>query len=102
MGIPVSGLKDDELLHYAGLDPAAAAELARRIAEQGLDPNAEREELRAEIRKLESECDDKEDEAENFQTQARKAADLIRLALNPETPPEQAAKALKEALETLE
>jgi hypothetical protein len=33
MSIPVNALKDDELLHYAALDPGAASELARRIAE---------------------------------------------------------------------
>ncbi|WP_054904577.1 hypothetical protein [Pseudomonas sp. NBRC 111144] len=50
MSIPVNALKEDELLHYAALDPGAAAELARRITEQGLDPSAAAEELREEIR----------------------------------------------------
>lgn len=75
MGIPAGALKDDELLHYAALEPEAAAELSRRISEGGLDPGAERDELREEVRMLEGQLVDLEDEKLTV-------TELIKLALN--------------------
>ncbi|MEX3772508.1 hypothetical protein [Pseudomonas sp. MYb118] len=62
MSIPANALKEDELFHYATLEPGAAAELARRIASGDIDPNAGLEGLREDIRLLESQADDSEDE----------------------------------------
>lgn len=62
VSIPVNALKDDELLHYAALDPDAATELARRIADNSIDPSADREELREDVRMLESRAEDTEDQ----------------------------------------
>jgi hypothetical protein len=73
MSIPVNALKDDELLHYAALDPGAATELARRIADNSIDPSAEREELREDVRMLESRAEDTEDEINELHSQASTA-----------------------------
>ena len=81
MVIPVSALKDDELLHYAALEPEAAAELSRRISESGLDPSAERAELREEIDRLERNISDIEDEKVTLDSNAREACKLLRRAL---------------------
>lgn len=77
MGIPASALKDDELLHYAAIEPEAAAELSRRIAEGGLDPGAERAGLRDEINSLESQIDDLEDEKNNLDSRVSEACELL-------------------------
>lgn len=84
MSIPVNALKDDELLHYAALEPAAAAELARRIADSSLDPGAEREELRDDIRHLESRAEEAEDETERLRDDVEEACELIRCAMDPD------------------
>lgn len=39
MSIPANALSDEECLHYAALDPAAAAELTRRLTSQSIDPS---------------------------------------------------------------
>lgn len=77
MGIPAGALKDDELLHYAPLEPEAAAELSRRIAEGGLDPSAEREELREEVRMLDARLADLEDEKETLDARVADACRLL-------------------------
>ncbi|EJM69383.1 hypothetical protein PMI31_04726 [Pseudomonas sp. GM55] len=78
MSIPVNALKDDELLHYAALDPGAAAELTRRIADNSIDPSAEREELREDIRQLESRVEDSDDELDNLRDGAEEACTWIK------------------------
>ena len=45
VSIPLSAVDEDALLHYAAFEPGVAAELARRIAEQGVDPGATTEGL---------------------------------------------------------
>lgn len=40
MSIPANALSDEECLHYAALDPAAAAELTRRLTSQSINPPA--------------------------------------------------------------
>lgn len=103
MSLPVSGLKDDELLHYAALDPDAAAELARRIASDQLDPSAQLEELREEIRALESHLRDSEDEINSLQSHCEAACEFIQRAINhSETEPLSIADLLKAALNNLE
>lgn len=77
MGIPAGALKDDELLHYAALEPEAAAELSRRIAQGGLDPSAERDELREEINKLEGLLEDAESERSNLDDNVTEACLLL-------------------------
>lgn len=102
MSIPVNALKDDELLHYAALDPGAAAELARRIADQSLDPGAEREELRDEIRSLQDQLEQEEDDHSAFRDQAADACNFIRLAMSPEGQDLTIKELLKKALDCLE
>ncbi|OEO24036.1 hypothetical protein AX279_19575 [Pseudomonas sp. J237] len=103
MSLPVSGLKDDELLHYAALDPDAAAELTRRIASDQLDPSAQLEELREEIRALESHLSDSEDEINSLQSHCETACELIRRAVNhSENEPLSISDLLKAALNNLE
>ncbi len=102
MSIPVNALKDDELLHYAALDPGAAQELAKRIAEKGLDPNAERDELREEIRGLESLLEDQEMEHSVLHNSAERACGYIKTAMNPEGQDLTINELLKKALDCLE
>jgi hypothetical protein len=77
MSLPVSGLKEDELLHYAALDSGAAAELARRISDGGFDPGAERSELRDEVSQLEQQLSDLEDDRNNLENSAAEACSLL-------------------------
>lgn len=102
MSIPVNALKDDELLHYAALDPGAASELARRIAENCIDPSAEREELREDIRRLESQASDDEDELENLRDGAGEACTWIKRAMDPEDREFSLNALLQKALDCLE
>jgi len=78
MSIPANALSDEECLHYAALDPAAAAELTRRLTAQSIDPSAGREELREDIRRLESQASDDEDELENLRDDAAEACEWIK------------------------
>jgi hypothetical protein len=80
MSIPANALSDEECLHYAALDPAAAAELTRRLTAQSIDPSAERED----IRRLESQASDDEDELENLRAGACEACKWIKRAMDPE------------------
>ncbi|WP_338919256.1 hypothetical protein V0M98_17735 [Pseudomonas silesiensis] len=102
MSIPVNALKDDELLHYAALDPGAAAELSRRFAEGSIDPLAESEDLRDEIRMIESGAEDLQEQLENQDQFMASAADLIRKAMNPKTPQDQVKDLLEKAIGKLE
>lgn len=105
MGIPVNALKDDELLHYAGLDPGVAAELARRISEDGLDPGAERKELLETIRELETEVEyasDSESQLHYLQGDAHMACKFIRRAMSPEEKEFSVSELLQKALDYLE
>jgi hypothetical protein len=102
MGIPVNALKDDELLHYAALDPGAATELARRIADNSIDPSAEREELREDIRQLESRIEDSEDELDNLRDGVDEACIWIKRAMDPEDRELSLNALLQKALDCLE
>lgn len=62
MPLPVRACSDEELEGYAPIDPAAAAELARRIAEGSAERDAELREAQEEARNLEGECDDLRDQ----------------------------------------
>jgi len=83
MGIPVNALTEDELLHYAGLDPDAAAELTRRIAAGDMDTGAELDEALEEARRLENLISDMDDDLENLRDNAVEACALIRRAMDP-------------------
>ena len=102
MSIPVNALKDDELLHYAALDPGAATELARRIADNSIDPSAEREELREDVRMLESRAEDTEDEINELHNQASTACEFIRRAMSPDERVLSVNELLQKALDCLE
>jgi hypothetical protein len=41
MSIHARALTDEELLHYAPLEPDAAVELTRRLTAQSIDPSAD-------------------------------------------------------------
>jgi hypothetical protein len=102
MSIPVNALKDDELLHYAALDPGAAAELARRIADNSIDPSAEREDLREDIRQLESRIEDSDDELNNLRDGVDEACTWIKRAMDPEDRELSLNALLQKALDCLE
>lgn len=102
MSIPVNALKDDELLHYAPLDPGAAAELARRFVDGSIDPGADVEGLRDEIRMIESSLDDEHDRGESLLLFMSQAAEAIRRAMNPDTPQGKVHDLLETALNKLE
>lgn len=102
VSIPVNALKEDELLHYAALEPGAAVELARRITEQGLDPSACAEELREDIRRLESQLDDESRDADELRDNAEDACGWIRRALDPDDREFSVGQPLQKALDCLE
>ncbi|WP_457265793.1 hypothetical protein [Pseudomonas sp. P5_C3] len=102
MSIPANALSDEECLHYAALDPAAAVELTRRLAAQSIDPSAEREELREDIRRLESQASDDEDELENLRDNASEACTWIKRAMDPEDRELSLNALLQKALDCLE
>lgn len=103
MSIPASALKEDELFHYASLEPGAAAELARRIASGDVDPNAGLEDLREDIRMLESQADDADEELERLRDGAEEACGYIKRALNHNEDEElSVSKLLQKALDCLE
>lgn len=77
MSLPVAALKDDELLHYAGLEPGASEELVRRISLEGFDPGAERAELRDEVSRLEEQIGDLENEKNNLDDSVNEACALL-------------------------
>lgn len=100
MSIPANALSDEECLHYAALDPAAAAELTRRLTSQSIDPSAEREELREDIRRLESQIED--DEPTNLRDDAGEACTRIKRAMDPEDRELSLNALLQKALDCLE
>ena len=103
MSIPANALKEDELFHYATLEPGAAAELARRIASGDIDPNAGLEDLREDIRALECQADENEDELDRLRDGAEDACNYIRRAINhDETEELSVSKLLQKALDCLE
>lgn len=82
MSIPASALSDEECLHYAALEPSAAAELTRRFTAQCIDPGAEAESLREDIRMLESQADDTDEELNQLRDGAEEACRYIKRAIN--------------------
>ncbi|MGH8335213.1 MAG: hypothetical protein ACRER3_21695 [Pseudomonas fluorescens] len=103
MSIPASALKEDELFHYASLEPGAADELARRIASGDIDPNAGLEDLRKDIRMLESQADDNDEELDRLRDGAEEAYSYIKRAMNHNEDEElSVSKLLKKALDCLE
>ncbi|MEB0226300.1 hypothetical protein [Pseudomonas sp. 10S4] len=102
MSIPANALSDEECLHYAALDPAAAAELTRRLTSQSIDPSAEREELREDIRRLESQVDDDADELNTLQDDAAEARTWIKRAMDPDDRELSLNALLQKALDCLE
>ena len=82
MSIPASALKEDELFHYASLEPGAADELARRIASGDIDPSAGLEDLREDIRILESQADENDEELDRLRDGAEEACTYIKRAMN--------------------
>ncbi|MEO8645648.1 hypothetical protein [Pseudomonas sp.] len=102
MSIPANALSDEECLHYAALDPAAAAELTRRLTAQSIGPGAECEGLREDIRMLESQADDAEDEANLLRTYMAEALEFIRRAMSPDEKKISVNELLQKALERLE
>ena len=103
MSIPASALSDEECLHYAALEPAAAAELTRRLTAQCIDPGAEAESLREDIRMLESQAQHDDEELVRLRDSAEEACELIKRAMihdeHEELP---VSKLLQKALNCLE
>jgi hypothetical protein len=110
MSIPANALSDEECMHYAALDPAAAAELTRRLTAQSIDPSAEREELREDIRRLESQASDDEDALEDalehaledLRDGAGEACQWIKRAMDPDDRELSLNALLQKALDCLE
>jgi hypothetical protein len=103
MSIPANALSDEECLHYAALEPSAAAELTRRLTAQCIDPGAELEGLREDIRRLESQAEDESEELDSLRDSAEEACELIRRAMNHNEHEELSVLALlQKALDCLE
>lgn len=103
MSIPANALSDEECLHYAALDPAAAAELTRRLTNHSIDPSAESESLREDIRMLESQAQDDDEELDRLRGRAEEACEFITRAMNHNEDEElSVSKLLQKALDCLE
>jgi predicted nuclease with TOPRIM domain len=81
MGLPVTALSDDELIHYAGIDEDAQKEMARRSIEyrgtylsEVTDLKKEVEELREQIEELEGESS----AADDLQECIQRVYDLLK------------------------
>ncbi|MDH4566144.1 hypothetical protein E8E95_05585 [Pseudomonas sp. BN414] len=65
MGLPVHACSDEELMHYAGIDDGAAAELARRSVEFRGTYLHEINALKNEVEDLESQLESAVDDADD-------------------------------------
>lgn len=63
MSLPVAALSDEELIHYAGIDEEAQAEMARRSVSFRGSYLSEIEDLRREVADLESQLSEAEDDS---------------------------------------
>lgn len=95
MPLPVRACSDEELEGCAPIEPAAAAELARRIAEGSAERDAALQEAQEEARSISGQYDDLEDRVEESCRQMRK------LITDAELPGDQEKKFI-EALSDLE
>ncbi|WP_186351700.1 hypothetical protein [Pseudomonas koreensis] len=102
MSIPANALSDEECLHYASLEPAAAAELTRRMTAQSIDPRAEYEELQERIRRIEDDADEVASELSDLQDSAEEACMWIKRAMNPEDQSMTTNQFMQKALDCLE
>jgi hypothetical protein len=102
MSIPANALSDEECLHYAPLDPAAAAELTRRLTAQSIDPRAEREDLQESMRRMEIEADEVAEELSDLQDGASEACMRIKRAMEPDDQSMTINQFLQKALDCLE
>ncbi|VVQ17295.1 hypothetical protein PS914_05992 [Pseudomonas fluorescens] len=102
MSIPANALSDEECLHYAALDPAAAAELTRRLTAQCMDPSAELNDLRDEVRELEHAAESCADEAEDLREEMSEACMWIKRAMDPDDRELSLNALLQKALDCLE
>ena len=102
MSIPANALSDEECLHYAALDPAAAAELTRRLTAQCMDPSAELDELREEVRELEYAAESSEGAAEDLRDEMAEACTWIKRAMDPDDRELSLSALLQKALDCLE
>ena len=83
MPLPLHALTDDECAHYAGVDPAAAAECARRSADGHGSYLHTLERQKQRIEYLESELEDANDraeEADDLEEQARETLEILAKA----------------------
>ena len=78
MPLPVRACSDEELEGYAPIEPDAAAELARRIAEGSAERDAELRSVQEESRNLESECDDLRDQLRAARREVSKLCSQLR------------------------
>ena len=102
MSIPANALSDEECLHYAALEPAAAAELTRRLTANSIDPSAEREGLLEDMRRIESDADEVADELSDLQDEVSEACMWIKRAIDPEDQSMTINQFLQKALDCLE
>ena len=105
MSIPINALSEEELVHYAGIEPGAAEELARRVSLGIADLptlEAELEPLRQEIRDAEGHVDQVQDQLETLQDYAQTAINRIREILEGDDPVEKKHEAIFMQLKKLE
>ncbi|WP_196304159.1 hypothetical protein [Pseudomonas fluorescens] len=102
MSIPANALSDEECLHYAALEPSAAAELTRRLTAQSIDPRAEQEELQERMRRIEDDADEVSGELSDLQDSAEEACEWIRRAMSPDDQSMTINQFLQKALDCLE
>lgn len=81
MGLPVSALTDEELIHYAGIDEDAQAEMARRSISFRGTYLSEIETLKQEVAGLEEQLEEAAEEgsaADDMQERMQRVHDLLK------------------------
>lgn len=105
MSIPVNALTEEELVHYAGIEPGVAEELARRVSLGLADLptlEAELEPIRQDLQNAEGECDELDRQLENLRDDAKTAINRIREILEGDDPVEKKHEAIFMRLKKLE
>lgn len=102
MSLPINALSDEELEGYAGVEPEAAAELARRIASGCFARESRVTELEGELAEASNAADEAEGDLERLRNAAELALDLIQECVSDELSAEDREASLKKAAKHLE
>lgn len=102
MALPINALSDEELEGYAGIEPEAATELARRIAIGTFARETRVTELESELADASNAADEAEGDLEKLRSAAERVLDLIQECVSDELSAEDREDTLKKAIRHLE